>query len=343
MIGPRNTWKDNTPAASLLRQQPFASEPLWTLGGILIYWGSNYAFPPLIFVQAQYALTIALSVLLGLMFQDLSYDLYGIQGRAGCNFFLLCLLSFSCMSSLDTCKICKYLCSYLCSLPRTRFICKRTSPGDVQNLRVFPCKDNLWCYSASSYPTNYIGNSDLLDGGTPSVNSRFWIVLTQPDFSVEYMHYIWSVSVLVLVSLVACSMCLAIGSSCPSMGVSNLVAILLMLFYMLFGGLLANKTTIPPFLNWFKWLSFMNYGYEVLMVNELAGTTVLFNPPNIPPGIIVDCSPKLLVYTTGEEFLTQFDMDPNRVQMDVGILFSMAVFYLIVSYLCLRFYIKERR
>jgi ABC-type multidrug transport system ATPase subunit/ABC-type multidrug transport system permease subunit len=258
-------------------------------------------------LRAQYILTVALAILLGFMFQNLSYDLYGIQGRAGCNFFLLCLLSFSCMSSLDT-----------FFHERALFVRERAQ-GMYRTSAYFLAKTICDVIPLRVIPPIILGTV------------TYWMV-GHPQSDPEYIHYIWSVCVLVLVSVVACSMCLAIGSSCPSMGVSNLVAILLMLFYMLFGGLLANKTTIPPFLNWFKWLSFMNYGYEVLMVNELAGTTVLFNPPNIPP-----------VYTTGEEFLTQFDMDPNRTQLDVGVLFAMAVFYLTVSYLFLRFYIKERR
>jgi len=159
----------------------------------------------------------------------------------------------------------------------------------------------------------------------------FWME-THPQLDPEWIHYCWCIVILILVSVVACTMCFAISSSCPSLAVSNLVAVLLLLFFMLFGGLLANKTTIPEFIIWFKWLSFMNYGYEILMVNELQGTSILFNPPNVPP-----------VTVTGEEFLQQFDMDPARWKMDVGILHAMAVFYLLISYLSLRFFIKERR
>jgi len=101
---------------------------------------------------------------------------------------------------------------------------------------------------------------------------------------------------------------------------------------MLFGGLLANKTTIPDYLIWFKWLSFVNYGYEILMVNELAGTTVLFNPPGFPA-----------LTVPGEEFLEQFDMNADRWKLDIAALFGMLVGYLTLSYLFLRFLIKERR
>jgi len=76
----------------------------------------------------------------------------------------------------------------------------------------------------------------------------------------------------------------------------------------------------------------MNYGYEILMVNELEGTQILFNPPEVPP-----------TYTSGEEFLLMFDMDPKRIYLDVGVLLGMASLYLLTAYLFLRFVIKERR
>jgi ABC-type multidrug transport system permease subunit len=258
-------------------------------------------------LRAQYILTIALSILLGFIFQNLDYDLAGIQGRAGCLFFLMCLLSFSCMSSLDT-----------FFHERALFVRERAQ-GMYRTSTYFISKTLCDIVPLRVIPPIIMGTV------------TYWMV-GHPQSDPQFEHYLWNIGVLVLISVVACSMCLAIGSSLPSMGVSNLVAILGMLFFMLFGGLLANKSTIPEFLIWFKWLSFMNYGYEVLMVNELKGTQILFNPPNYPA-----------VVTTGEEFLEQFDMDPNRVNMDIGILFAMGAFYLTLSYLFLRFLIKERR
>jgi len=258
-------------------------------------------------LRAQYVLTCILAILIGLIFKNLSYDLYGVQGRAGCLFFLLCLLSFSCMSSLDT-----------FFHERALFVRERAQ-GAYRTSSYFLAKTICDILPMRVVPPIILGTVCYWMMGHPQ---------TQP----EWVHYLWCVSVLVLVSVVACTMCLLISCSCPSMSVSNLVAILSMLFFMLFGGLLANKTTIPPFINWFRWLSFINYGYEVLMVNELQGTTINFNPPHVDP-----------IPVTGEEFLEQFDMDINRWKMDMGILVAMAGGYLITSYLFLRFHIKERR
>jgi len=258
-------------------------------------------------LRAQYILTVFLSVLIGLIFKDLSYDNYGVQGRAGCLFFLLCLLSFSAMSSLDT-----------FFHERSLFV-REKAQGAYRTSAYFLAKTLCDIIPMRVVPPIILGTI------------TYWMV-THPQSNPQWLHYLYCVAVLVIVSMVACAMSLAISCSCPSMGVCNLVAILKLLFFMLFGGLLANKTTIPKYIIWFKWLSFMNYGFEILMVNELQGTTILFDPPNVPP-----------VFTTGEEFLQQFDMDPKRWNLDFGVLIGILAFYLVLSYVFLRFYIKEKR
>lgn len=54
-------------------------------------------------MRVQYAVTIALSLLIGGIFFQLSMDLVGVQNRAGALFFLIALTSFAAMSSIDTC------------------------------------------------------------------------------------------------------------------------------------------------------------------------------------------------------------------------------------------------
>jgi hypothetical protein len=55
-------------------------------------------------MRAQYVLTIVLSLLLGGIYWHVGDDIAGIQDRAGCMFFLIALLAFASMSSIDTCK-----------------------------------------------------------------------------------------------------------------------------------------------------------------------------------------------------------------------------------------------
>lgn len=147
-------------------------------------------------------------------------------------------------------------------------------------------------------------------------------------------HFLYFLEVLILVSLSAGSLCLAIGSSTPSLAFGNLITVLILLFYLLFGGFLVNKLSMPNFVRWLKWISFFNYGFEILMINELDGLKIRFNPKGY------DINP---VIVNGSAFLIQFDMDKERFYFDQIILILMIILYLLISYLLLRFLIKEKR
>jgi len=147
-------------------------------------------------------------------------------------------------------------------------------------------------------------------------------------------HFLTFLAVMVLTSLVATSLSLAISAVTPSLSMGNLIAIILLLFFMLFGGFLVNKSSMPIFIGWLKWTSFLCYSFEILMVNELLGTTIMF----APKGYNITAVP-----VDGSVFLVQFDMQEDRENWDFFILGAMATMYLFATYLFLRFFNKERR
>lgn len=55
-------------------------------------------------IRTQYALTVLLALLIGGIYWHVSNDIAGVQDRAGVMFFLIALLAFASMSSIDTCK-----------------------------------------------------------------------------------------------------------------------------------------------------------------------------------------------------------------------------------------------
>ena len=62
---------------------------------------------------------------------------------------------------------------------------------------------------------------------------------------------------------------MAIGIVFSSVEVASLLAILVMLFSMLFGGLFLNNDSYPVGLSWLKDISFFHYAFESLIVNEM--------------------------------------------------------------------------
>lgn len=94
--------------------------------------------------------------------------------------------------------------------------------------------------------------------------------------------------VLVLFNMTAASVCLAISIIFKDASLASLVAILVILFQMLFGGLLVNQNSIPKMISWLKNLSFFNFAYEALAVNEVNGLTLV----EIKAGLKIDAPGK---------------------------------------------------
>ncbi|GAA5809512.1 hypothetical protein MFLAVUS_002921 [Mucor flavus] len=195
---------------------------------------------------AHFGFSIVLAVLLGSLFWQVDVDLSGVQNRLGVLFFMCALLGFAATSALD-----------MFSKERILFMREREngyySPSsyflakvlfDVIPLRVLP---PLVMGSISYY---MIGLNP-----SPSIFGKFLLVL-------------------VLFNLSAAGLCLCFATAFKNLSAANLLANLVILFSMLFGGFLLNKDHIPPMLSWLQHLSFFNYGYEALIVNELKDITL---------------------------------------------------------------------
>jgi ABC-type multidrug transport system permease subunit len=264
----------------------------------------NFRNPYLI--RTQYILTVLLAILIGTIYWHVTDDIPGTQNRAGSLFFMIALLSFGSMSSIDT-----------FFQERPLFVRERAN-GMYRTSAYFLAKATCDLVPMRVVPPIILGTI-----------SYFMIGLRS-----GIDHFLYMLLILVLVCLVAGTMCLVISAFTPSLSLGNLVAILLLLFFMLFGGFLVNKSSVPPIIQWLKWLSFLNFGFEVLMVNELDGLTVLFQPKgyNIKP-----------VLVEGDVVLANLDMDPSRFYLDIVVLGIMSAVYLVLSYLMLRFVVKEKR
>jgi hypothetical protein len=81
--------------------------------------------------------------------------------------------------------------------------------------------------------------------------------------------------VLVLFNTTSSCCCFALSIIFEDQSVGLLVATLVMLFEMLFGGLLLNKNSVASAFKWIYSFSFFNYAFEALVVNEVAKLTLV--------------------------------------------------------------------
>lgn len=95
------------------------------------------------------------------------------------------------------------------------------------------------------------------------------ILYPMVGFVAEWPEFLKFMLVLVLFNLAASAICLFIGIVFKDSSLANLVGSLVMLFSLLFAGLLLNHDSIPKGALWLQTISIFHYGFEALIVNEV--------------------------------------------------------------------------
>jgi ABC-type multidrug transport system permease subunit len=127
---------------------------------------------------------------------------------------------------------------------------------------------------------------------------------------------------------------LIIAAIAPSVAAANVISIIIILASTLFGGFLLNKDSIPNWLLWAPYLSFWNYAFEALLINEFDGVKIVINPKALP-GIVYP--------GTGKFILDQFGMNIDRFAMDVIILIALGICLIGLTGILIKYFVKEKR
>ncbi|KAH9831656.1 uncharacterized protein C8Q71DRAFT_781859 [Rhodofomes roseus] len=255
-------------------------------------------------LAAHYIAAVLVALMSGFFFHHLSNDIAGFQNRLGFFFFTLALFGFSCLSSLS-----------LFANERLLFMRERAngyySPltyfaskvlFDILPLRVVP-------------PLVYGGIVYGLIGLVPEV-ATFWKFIL----------------VLVLFNLTTASVILLLSIAFASTSVASLVGTLIMLFNLLFAGLLINRQTLGKRWEWLNVCSFFHAAYEALAVNELRYLQLR----ETKYGVDIDVPAAAILSTFGLQ--SQSFWWPDIALL--GIFFGS---FTIISYLILHFYVREKR
>lgn len=254
---------------------------------------------------------LAVGLMIGVVYNGLTFDNEGVQNRAGMLFFTQAFFGFLSMSTLGVWKderLC-FLRERYAGYYRTSSYVLSKLVCDILPLRVYP----PLIYTVVCY--NLVGlHSD---------QDKF------PE------HLLYFFLILMLISVTTACLCFLIAVGTPNIQVGNFVTVVILLFSMIFGGVLLNKKMMSASIRWCEWISVFNYGYEALMVNEFVGLSFKFNPKgyDVPDHTII----------TGSNWLLQFDLKPNRLHDDMIALVIMSCTCLFLTYLLLHFFIKERR
>ncbi len=162
----------------------------------------------------------------------------------------------------------------------------------------------------------------------------------------EFLKFIL---ILVLFNLAAAAICLFIGIVFKDGGVANLIGSLVMLFSLLFAGLLLNHDAIPSAALWLQsvsprkkptnsqaaltrpQLSIFHYGFEGLIVNEVRYLT------------LIDHKYGLDIEVPGASILSAFGFDALALWQDVIALGAMSGAFIVIAYAAMHILLVEKR
>ncbi|KAG0297046.1 hypothetical protein BGZ98_000722 [Dissophora globulifera] len=252
---------------------------------------------------AHYCMSIFLGLLCGALFYKVTDDIPGFQNRMGVFFFMCSLFGFSCLSILPS-----------FAQERILFVRERANGYYAP-----------WTYYLSKVLFDIVPLRVI----PPMLMGL--VIYTMVGLVEEWTEFGRFFLVLVLFNFTAAGVCLMIGIVFEEVGVANLMSSLVMLFSMLFGGLFLNKDSIPKNLAWLQKLSFFNYAFEALLVNEIAFLHLIQKEY----GLSID--------VPGSVILSTFGFRSTAYWKDVQNLGIMAGTFFVVGYIWLHFRVNERR
>lgn len=264
-------------------------------------WRNLYRNPML--MLTHYAIAILLAVLSGFLFYGLTDDIPGFQNRLGLFFFVLALFGFSTLSSLT-----------VFASERLLFVRERAN-GYYSPITYFLAKVLFDIVPLRIIPPIIMGS----------------IIYPMTGLVADGPHFFKFVLVLVLFNLAAAGICLFIGIVCKDNGVANLIGSLVMLFSLLFAGLLLNHDAIPASALWLQTLSIFHYGFEALIVNEVTFLT------------LVDKKYGLDITVPGATILSSFGFNTQALWPDVTRLAIFAGAFIVLAYIAMHVLLVERR
>jgi len=208
-------------------------------------WKNLYRNPLL--MLAHYAISIVLACLCGYLFFGVRDDISGFQNRLGLFFFILALFGFSTLTSLN-----------VFAAERTLFLRERAN-GYYSPITYFSAKVLFDIVPLRIIP--------------PIIMAM--ILYPMVGLVAQWPEFFKFLLVLVLFNLAASAICLFIGIVCKDNSLGNLIGSLVMLFSLLFAGLLLNHHSIPKAAGWLQSLSIFHYAFEAMIVNEVRYLTLI--------------------------------------------------------------------
>lgn len=251
----------------------------------------------------NYVLSLLVGLFCGSLYYKVANDISGFQNRLGLFFFILALFGFSSLTGLH-------------SFAEERIIFIRE-------------RANNYYHPVSYYVSKVLCDIIPLRVLPPII--LLSILYPLVGLTMEHNGYLKALLVLVMFNVAIASEVLIVGILIKDPGTSTILAVLILLFSMLFAGLFINSEDLKVETKWLQWISLFHYAYEALAINEVKDL------------ILKEKKYGLSIEVPGAVILSTFGFDVGAYWKDVSYLIGWAATFLVLGYVFLHYLTYERR